>query len=110
VTHSQRRRYDVGLSYANGGLETDVIRETFQDAFARGWHGVESDGLNALMLRAGLTSREITILRAVARYLRQAGTTFSNHYIEGALVAHPDVALSLVELFVARFDPGRERC
>jgi glutamate dehydrogenase len=101
--------YDFGLTY-EGELETDEVRDAFQDAFARVWRGeVESDGFNALVLRAGLTWREITILRAIARYLRQAGTTFSNHYLEQALIAHPDVARSLVELFVARFDPGRDR-
>src|SRR5437868_7238831 len=45
------------------------------------------------------------MVRAVARYLRQAGTTFSDTYVEQALVAHPDVARLLVELFRARFDP-----
>jgi glutamate dehydrogenase len=101
--------YDFGLTY-EGELETDAVRDAFQDAFARVWRGeVESDGFNALVLRAGLTWREITILRAIARYLRQAGTTFSNHYLEQALIAHPDVARSLAELFVTRFDPGRDR-
>jgi glutamate dehydrogenase len=103
--------YDFGLTYAaDGELEADEVREAFQDAFARVWRGeIENDGYNALVLRAGLTWREITILRAVARYLRQAGTTFSNHYMEHAVIAHPDVARSLVELFVVRFDPGRDR-
>jgi glutamate dehydrogenase len=101
--------YDFGLTY-EGELETEEVRDAFQDAFARVWRGeVESDGFNALVLRAGLTWREITILRAIARYLRQAGTTFSNHYLEQALIVHPEVARSLVELFVARFDPGRDR-
>src|SRR5207249_894953 len=43
----------------------------------------------------------------VARYLRQAGTTFSDQYVEEALVAHPQTAGLLVELFRARFDPER---
>jgi glutamate dehydrogenase len=103
--------YDFGLTYApDGELETDEIRAAFQDAFARVWRGeIENDGFNALVLRAGLTWREITVLRAIARYLRQAGTTFSNHYMEHALIAHPEVARSLVKLFLARFDPGRDR-
>ena len=61
------------------------------------------------MLRARLPWRDVTILRAVARYLRQAGITFSDRYMEHALLAHPDVARALVELFHARFDPARER-
>ncbi len=61
------------------------------------------------MLRARLSWRDVTILRAIARYLRQAGTTFSDRYMEQALLAHPDVARALVELFHARFDPARPR-
>ena len=55
----------------------------------------------------GLTAREITILRAIAKYLRQAGSTFSQAYMEDALAEHPDVARGLVELFVLRLDPAR---
>ena len=99
--------YDFGLTY-EGELQADQIRESFQDAFIRAWRDeVENDGYNRLVLRARLTAREITVLRAVGRYLRQAGTTFSDRYVETALVAHPDVAAMLIELFHARFDPAR---
>src|SRR5439155_1315456 len=47
------------------------------------------------------------VLRAIAKYLRQAGTTFSDTYVEQAMSAHPQIAARLVELFVARFDPPR---
>jgi glutamate dehydrogenase len=57
------------------------------------------------VLRAGLTWREATVLRAIGRYLRQAGTTFSDRYVELALVGHPRVARLLVDLVLARFDP-----
>ena len=99
--------YDFGLTYAGADeLETERVRDTFQDAFIRAWRGdTESDGYNRLVLRAGLTSREATVLRAIGRYLRQAGTTFSDKYVEQALVAHPEVARLLVDLVLARFDP-----
>jgi glutamate dehydrogenase len=102
--------YDFGLSNVAGGeLDVDEVRDGFQDAFASVWHGeIENDGFNGLVLRARLQWRDVTILRAVARYLRQAGTTFSDRYMERALLAHPDVARSLVALFHARFDPARE--
>jgi glutamate dehydrogenase len=97
--------YDFGLVY-DGELDVAEVREDFEDAFIRVWRGeVESDRFNGLVLRARLTWREVVVLRAIARYLRQAGTTFSNRYMEQTLIAHPDLARTLVELFAARFDP-----
>ncbi|HYD05573.1 MAG TPA: NAD-glutamate dehydrogenase, partial [Reyranella sp.] len=71
------------------------------------WAGtLESDGLNKLVLAAGLAWREVALLRAYAKYLRQAGMPFSQDYMERALVAHPAIARGTVELFMARFDPA----
>jgi glutamate dehydrogenase len=67
---------------------------------------LENDGLNRLVLGAGLAWREIAIVRAYAKYLRQAGIPFSQEYMERALAAYPKVARLLVDLFVARFDPA----
>jgi len=60
----------------------------------------------ALVLRAGLTARQITILRAIAKYLRQAGIAFTDSYIQRTLNAHPDIAVLLVRLFGARLRSG----
>src|SRR5947208_2822444 len=93
---------------AGGELRADRVRESFKDCFVRAWRGdVEDDGFNRLLLRAGLTWRQITVLRAIGKYLRQAGTTFSDAYVERALVSHPQLAGMFVELFGARFDPAR---
>lgn len=67
---------------------------------------LENDGLNRLVLGAGLAWREIAIVRAYAKYLRQAGITFSQEYMERTLAAYPRVARLLVDLFVARLDPA----
>ncbi|MDQ5809123.1 MAG: NAD-glutamate dehydrogenase, partial [Actinomycetota bacterium] len=101
--------YDFGL-VSEAEIDVDDVREDFEDAFARVWrYEVEDDGFNALVLRARLTWRDVVVLRAIAHYLRQAGTTFSPRYMEQTLVAHPDLARALVELFAARFDPRRRR-
>ncbi len=85
-------------------------RDRFQQAFAAIWKGdIESDGFNRLVLGASLTGREISILRAYARYMRQVGFPFSQHYIEETLNHYPDLARALVELFVARFDPDNNK-
>src|SRR5207244_13051649 len=102
--------YDFGLRHDEGAdFHTDQVRETFQDVFARTWRGeAEDDGFNRLVLGAQLTAREITVLRAIAKYLRQAGSTFSQSYMEDALAAHPGVARRLVGLFRLRLHPARQ--
>jgi glutamate dehydrogenase len=100
---------DFGLALpgdAEPALER--VRPLFHEAFEAMWSGrIESDGLNRLVLGAELSAREVAILRAYSRYLRQAAFTFSQSYIQQTLVAHPDIARMLVELFAARFDPAK---
>ena len=57
------------------------------------------------MLRAGLSWREVAVLRAYARYSRQLGNPYGVYYMADTLLAHPAVARALLALFRARFDP-----
>ncbi|MFN2629542.1 MAG: NAD-glutamate dehydrogenase [Gaiellaceae bacterium] len=101
--------YDFGLDHGEEvEFQTDRVRQIFQEAFARVWLGtLENDGFNRLVLGAGLTWREIVLLRAISKYLRQAGATFSQAYMEEALAENPLLAGRFVELFRLRFDPVR---
>ncbi|MCH7930888.1 MAG: NAD-glutamate dehydrogenase [Proteobacteria bacterium] len=93
------------------GVEVDVagVRELFHDAFAKTWsREAEDDSFNALVLSARLTWREVAVLRAYCKYLRQAAITFSDRYMRETLNNHPGLAHSLVELFRARFDPAMD--
>jgi glutamate dehydrogenase len=98
---------DFGIIAPDAALwEADGAAEALEDTFCAVWSGAaESDGLNALVLHAGLSWRDVVILRAVGRYLRQAGSAFSMEYIDEALIAHPGKAADLVRLFELRFDP-----
>jgi glutamate dehydrogenase len=99
--------HDFGMTYA-GDRELDLgkVRDNFQDAFAANLRGeAESDGFNRLVLGAGLSWREIVVLRAFCKYLRQTRLTFSQEYMEQALAGNPEAARGLVDLFTARFDP-----
>ncbi len=112
--------HDFGLLHrAADDFAIDHVRPLFEDAFAQIFFGrVENDGFNRLVLAAGLGWRDIVVLRAYAKYLRQLGFTFSQSYIEAALASNPGVARKLVELFRLRFDPdhggdrdaGRDEC
>ncbi len=100
--------HDFTLEHREESLEFEQVAEKFQQAFSRIWHGdAENDGFNRLVLRARLDWREIVILRAYCKYLRQVRATFSQEYMERALDANPHVARLLVELFTVRFDPAR---
>ncbi|MEI8656293.1 MULTISPECIES: NAD-glutamate dehydrogenase [Vibrio] len=94
------------LHKSENQVDLREARDRFQQAFAAIWYGdLESDGFNRLVLGASLTGREVSILRAYARYMRQVGFPFSQQYIEDTLSHYPDVAKGLVDLFVRRFDP-----
>jgi glutamate dehydrogenase len=97
--------YDFGLRFPSR-IAPEAARAMFTDAFAAAWEGrSESDGLDQLVLRAGLSWRQVVILRAYAKYLRQTGSTFSQDYIERCLVANVAITRMLVRLFEARFVP-----
>ena len=103
--------YDFGLRRQPAGRPAGpAAKILFQDAITALWQGqVEDDGFNALVLDAGLSWRQVVVLRAYARYLRQARSAFSQEYTERVLRSNPAVARLLVLLFESRFDPARQR-
>jgi glutamate dehydrogenase len=99
--------HDFGVTYTgDGDVDLSRVRDVFQDAFAAILRGeAESDGFNRLVLRARLTWRQIVVLRAYCKYLRQTRMAFSQEYMEQALASNPQIARWLVQLFESRFDP-----
>ncbi|MER7280980.1 NAD-glutamate dehydrogenase domain-containing protein, partial [Dactylosporangium sp. NPDC000244] len=98
--------YDFGLQLPAGSRAILEVRPHLENAFYATWRGeAEVDNFNALVLKARFTWREVVILRAYAKYLRQASTVFSQDYMETTLLAYPSIAAKLVDLFTARFDP-----
>ncbi|MDT4911624.1 MAG: glutamate dehydrogenase [Pseudonocardiales bacterium] len=101
--------YDFGLRLPPGTDFDEVRSRNVIEAVRLLWlEQIEQDGFNALVVRTALTWWQANILRTYAKYLRQAGTTFSQGYIEQALIDNAPIAEALVELFESRFDPGRE--
>ena len=107
--------YDFGLRREVAPAERsselshpERARKLFCEAFAAAWNGdAENDGFNRLVLTGLLTWRQVSVLRAYSKYLRQIGSTFSQSYLERCLGTHIEVAGLLVQLFETRFDPGR---
>ncbi|CAM2820158.1 NAD-glutamate dehydrogenase [Mycobacterium intermedium] len=94
------------IPLADTAEEREAGAQRFADAVTAIWQGrTEVDRFNELVMRAGLTWQQAVILRAYAKYLRQAGFPYSQSYIESVVNDHPSTARSLVELFEALFDP-----
>ncbi|GAA2642055.1 NAD-glutamate dehydrogenase [Nonomuraea recticatena] len=101
--------YDFGLRYTpSDEVDRNDFKRLFQEALAALWTGqVQADNFNALVLSAGLTWEQAEILRVYAKYLRQAGSTFSQRYMERVLLGNVRLSRLLVRLFEARLDPKR---
>ena len=91
-------------------VDVDSVHERFAETFLRVWNGeADDDGLNRLVVAAGLSWREVVVLRAYYRYQRQIGLAFSQAYTAQAFARNPRPTRLLLELFQARFDPRAKR-
>ncbi len=112
--------YDFGLRHSQHGRaaasDVEAVRARFEAALTAVWQErTEDDAFNGLVLDAGLSWRQVALLRAYARYLRQAGNQFSQNYLQRVLRANPAITRLLVRLFESRFHPTAqdgavERC
>ncbi|WP_426356934.1 NAD-glutamate dehydrogenase [Pseudocolwellia sp. HL-MZ19] len=97
------------LLTGKGKFNLEKVQNLFQDAFAKVWSGkLEDDGFNRLILGAELGGREVSILRAFAKYERQIGGTFSQSYIEDTFSRYPSIAKLIIKLFNLKFDPKKK--
>jgi glutamate dehydrogenase len=98
---------DFQMERADGGAATlEDIKAQLEDAFHAVVSGLtENDAFNKLIVSAGLSWRDVMIVRTAAKYLRQAGIAFSQDYMEHALARNPDISALIVELFYALHDP-----
>lgn len=97
------------LAETRDGAEIDLARveKVFIEAFYRQWDGeLEDDRFNQLTLRLGLNWREVSMLRAYAKYLQQARFHPTPSFIRDTLSVHLATTQNFVQLFHAKFDPA----
>ena len=112
--HPYKLNIDGGTTYlqdfeveSNRDFDVDSVASNFEAAFAQVWRGhAENDGFNRLVIAAGLTWRQVAMLRAYCKYLMQIGVPFSQSYVEETFARYPLLSRLLVELFESRFDPA----
>ena len=100
VLHNMELVHREGMA-----VDLALLVHMLDEAFLSTWYSrIDNDSFNRLVINAGLTAREVVVIRAYARYLRQAGITYSQGYIAGTLNRYPDIAASIFRLFRSRFD------
>lgn len=98
--------YDLGLKYP-AGVDPLTTGELLAGSFGAAVSGaVESDSFDRLVLREGMHWRQVIVLRAYAKYMRQMGNTNSFEFMSDTLLGNPGVTRGLNALFAARFDPA----
>ncbi len=91
-------------------LGDPAVQARVADVFLGVWAGtIENDELNRLVLRAGLSARDVVIVRALCQYLHQAGVRFTDAYLADTLAANPEPVRLIVAWFHQRLDPARPR-
>ena len=98
--------YDLGVKYP-GGVDPGETSELLADAFTAAMRGdIDSDRIDALVIRERLEWRQAAILRSYSKYLQQLGTTNSYGFIADTLISNVRATRALLALFQAKFDPG----
>src|SRR5690606_20048202 len=88
--------HDFGLVSQREIPDVEAVKAITEDALGRvARRELENDGFNRLTPLAALPATDVVVLRAYAKYLKQAGFTFSQAYIEQTLAAHPAITTRL---------------
>jgi glutamate dehydrogenase len=89
----------IAALVSGSGRLADTVRALDEGRF--------SDGtLNSLILSAGLTWRQVEVLRTLRNHLQQIRPRYSVETVNSVILQNPKVAQSLFRAFEARFDPS----
>lgn len=100
------RDFTLTLKRPQNDLDIDKLKALMEEILIRIWKGsADNNGLNALALLAGFNWRQISLLLAYSRYLRQTKSAYSNKAMVSALADNPKIAQKLFAYFEARFNP-----
>ena len=102
--------HDFSVCFAaNKSVEIDKFKHNFEQVFRKVCSGqMDNDRFNSLVLSARMSWRDIILLRAYAKYLKQLNFGLSQEYIEETLNRYINITQQIVNLFDLRFNPVRQ--
>ena len=87
-------------------LEVDKNGEHLRAALTALLRGeAENDRMNRLVLSAGLSVRQVALLRALQMYAAQLSVSVSRSFVVDTLLSQPALAAQLVKIFELKFAP-----
>ncbi len=87
-------------------IPVEDIAADFRSAFLKVWTGdTEDDGMNQLVMAAGLDWRQTTIMRSYAKYLLQIKVPYSFDYIIDCLINNAELTKNAATQFETKFNP-----
>ncbi|KJV59509.1 NAD-glutamate dehydrogenase [Anaplasma phagocytophilum] len=107
------RLHHFVLSNTHRSLDHHRVKSQFETVLKQVFcKKTENDYFNSLVILANLQWKEVLLIRALSRYLKQISFNYSQSYIQKVVRKYPDMINLFVKLFEARFDPklseGRE--
>lgn len=88
-------------------IDLDYVRLRLEAALTGVLTGtLEDDPFNALILCNELSARDVAVLRALFRYMRQTGMAYGLDTVRGALLKYPKITQALIKYTVSKFDPA----
>jgi glutamate dehydrogenase len=103
----ERYLHDMVLEPVEPGFDVAARGGDVEAGLRAVWdERAESDQLNSLVSKTDLQWTDAALLRALSRYLRQIGISYSQRYIAQVLVTQSNAARALVGLFNALHDPA----
>ena len=102
---------DLSMTISHDWMcDIEILKPLFQEAFNKIWLGqAENDLFNVLVLEMQLNWKEVSVLRAYTKYLRQTGFTYSTHYVAETFIKYPEIAKLFIRLFDLLFNPAMKQ-
>lgn len=108
--HGHIQKFVLEVPAGSNAAAIAAAPGTIQRAIARVLEGLaEDDRFNQLVVELGLDLREVTLFRALFRYLRQTGLAYGLVTVVDALRGAPAVAHAIIGLFNARHNPAQKK-
>ena len=104
--------HDFSIRFKNPAHARPVsdIKQVFEDGLRAIWNGEsENDRLNSLISMAKMPWRDVLILRAFVKYMRQTKIQYTPAYMMQAITDYPDIADMFLEYFYARHKPEHSK-